>query len=104
MTGPGRYHVAALGLVAEVVAPPDLAGRWPVWLRTRRPGDRFRPARGRGSKTLKAWLIDHKVARARRDRLLLLAGSDGEVLAIPELGARAEGLPEGLEVRLSAAP
>jgi len=102
--GPGRYPVPGLGLVASVEAPAGAPVDWPLWLRTRQPGDRFRPARGRGSKTLKAWLIDRKVARARRDRLLLLAGRDGQVLLIPELEVRGAGLPEGLEVRLAHHP
>ncbi len=104
VAGPGRYPVAALGLLVEVAAAPGAAIPWPLWLRTRQPGDRFRPAGGRGGKKLKAWLIDRKVARARRDRLLLLTDQHGAVLAIPELGALSEGLPPGLEVRLSAAP
>jgi tRNA(Ile)-lysidine synthase len=104
LTGPGRYAVPALGLVAEVTAAPGDSVPWPLWLRTRRPGDRFRPAGGRGGKKLKAWLIDRKVGRARRDRLLLLATPAGAILAIPELGAVAEGLPPGLAVRLAAAP
>jgi tRNA(Ile)-lysidine synthetase-like protein len=64
---------------------------WPLEARTRRAGDRFRPAGGRGSKTLKAWLIDRKVARTRRDALLLVTDGTGRVLAVPELGAFAEG-------------
>jgi tRNA(Ile)-lysidine synthase len=75
----------------------------PLWLRTRRSGDRFRPARGRGSKTLKRWLIDQRIPREQRDGLVLLADSAGQVLWIPELGARSAWLdaPEcGLEVRV----
>lgn len=102
LDGPGRYLVPALGLVAEVEAPAAVA--WPLWLRTRRAGDRFRPARGRGSKSLKAWLIDRKVARDRRDRLLLLVDGAGAVLAIPELGAQGAGLPAGLAVRVAPGP
>jgi tRNA(Ile)-lysidine synthase len=98
--GPGRYRVEGLGLEVEVVAPPGAALPWPLQLRTRRPGDRFRPARGRGGKKLKAWLIDRKVPRPRRERLLLLADGAGAVLAIPELEATAAGLPEGFSVRL----
>lgn len=101
--GPGRYLVPGLGMAVEVAAAPGASVAWPLWLRTRRPGDRFRPAGGRGGKKLKAWLIDRKVARARRDRLLLLADGAGAVLAIPELDAVAAGLPSGLVVRLAAA-
>jgi tRNA(Ile)-lysidine synthase len=72
----------------------DLEGasgaRWPLWWRGRRPGDRFRPSGGRGSKKLKAWLIDLKVPVEKRDRLRLLADDDGMVLWIPELGVRSD--------------
>ena len=64
--------------------------RWPLWWRGRRPGDRFRPAGGRGSKKLKAWLIDAKVPVEARDGLRLLVDDDGRVLWIPELGAWSE--------------
>jgi len=103
VAGPGRHALAALGLAVEVSAAPGAAVAWPLWLRTRRPGDRFRPAGGRGGKKLKAWLIDRKVPQARRGRLALLVDAGGEVLAIPELGARSARLPAGLEVRLAAA-
>jgi tRNA(Ile)-lysidine synthetase-like protein len=96
--GPGRYRLEALGLTL-VVAGPGGATAWPVVARTRRSGDRFRPAGGRGSKTLKAWLIDRKVARARRDGLVVLTDGGHRVLAIPELDALAEGL-EGLSFRV----
>jgi tRNA(Ile)-lysidine synthase len=89
--GPGRYRLAALGLVLVVSSAGGSTLAWPLLARTRRPGDRFRPAGGRGSKTLKAWLIDRKVARARREALLLVTDGTDRVLAIPELGALAEG-------------
>ena len=101
--GPGRYRLAALGLILEVTASPGAAVSWPLSARTRRAGDRFRPAGGRGSKTLKAWLIDRKVPRARRDALLVLADGEGRVVAIPELGHLAAGA-EGLSIRLVTAP
>jgi tRNA(Ile)-lysidine synthase len=78
----------------------------PLWLRTRRSGDRFRPARGRGSKSLKRWLIDQRVPRERRDELVLLADSAGQVLWIPELEARSAWLDapgRTLEVRVVSA-
>lgn len=97
--GPGRYRLAAFGLTLVVAVAGGVAVAWPLSARTRRAGDRFRPAGGRGSKTLKAWLIDRKVARARRDGLLLVTDGGGRVLAIPELGALAEG-SAGLTIRV----
>lgn len=97
---PGRYVVAGLGLEVEVTAPPGALADRALALRTRRAGDTFRPTGRRGGKTLKAWLIDRKVARARRDRLLLLVDEAGRVLAIPELGVAGDGLPQGVVVRL----
>ena len=99
--GPGRYRLP--GGAALVVTATD-ASRvpWPLELRCRRPGDRFCPDRGAGTKKLKAWLIDRKVPRERRDALWLLT-QGGQVLAIPELGARAQGTGPtgmGLEVCL----
>ncbi len=85
--GPGAIPLEGGG-VLEVVSAPDAA--WPLWWRARRPGDRFRPARGRGSKKLKAWLIDRKVPREIRDALRVLADDAGWILWIPELGVRSE--------------
>lgn len=88
---PGAYRLPALGVTVEVSAARSQDLPWPLVLRTRRPGDRFRPEGGRGSKKLKDWLIDRKVPREARDRLLLLA--DGpEVLALAGLPAVAAGL------------
>jgi tRNA(Ile)-lysidine synthase len=101
--GPGRYRLEALGRTMVVAVASGAAVTWPLVARTRRAGDRFRPAGGRGSKTLKAWLIDRKVARARRDGLLLITDGGSRVLAIPELGALAEGVA-GLSIRVEAEP
>jgi tRNA(Ile)-lysidine synthase len=89
LEGPGRYPLPERSAVLALRADrPDLLP-WPLELRTRRPGDRFRPERGTGHRKLKAWLIDRKVPRERRNDLLVVAaGSD--VLAIPELGVRAQ--------------
>jgi tRNA(Ile)-lysidine synthase len=101
VAAPGRYEVPGRDPVEILARRPD-ALPWPLELRTRRPGDRFRPDGGRGSKKLKAWLIDRKVPRERRDGLLVLA--DGaDVLAVPELSAVAAGLGPsgaGLAVRV----
>jgi tRNA(Ile)-lysidine synthase len=102
---PGRYDHPAWGTVDISVREP-LAVPWPLALRTRRPGDRFRPQGGRGAKKLKGWLIDRKVPREARDGLLVVAcGRD--VLALPELGVLAEGLGPagaGLSVRVTRLP
>jgi tRNA(Ile)-lysidine synthase len=101
VTGPGRYPVPALGVVVEVAAargasPP----RFPLLLRTRRPGDRFSPEGGRGSKKLKSWLIDRKVPREERDRLLVLADAAGRIVAVPSLGIRAAGVAAAFSARV----
>ncbi|MGC3998526.1 MAG: tRNA lysidine(34) synthetase TilS [Anaeromyxobacter sp.] len=101
--GPGRYPLAGRGEVARVQAEHPDRVAWPLELRSRRPGDRIRPEGGNGSKPLKAWLIDRKVPRERRDGLVLLT-CGAEVLAIPELGVRGvAGAAGGLEVRLEPA-
>jgi tRNA(Ile)-lysidine synthase len=62
--------------------------QWPLFLRGRRPGDRIHPERASGGKKLKAWLIDRKIPRERRDGLIVLADGARNVLALPELGIR----------------
>lgn len=104
--GPGRYAVPELGLSVEVAAERPAAVPWPLTLRTRLPGDRFRPDGGAGGTKLKRWLIDRKIPREARDRLVLLAAPDGAIAAIAGLGAVADGLGPsgaGLRLRISAA-
>lgn len=103
--GPGRYALGERGAV-EIAARDPQAVPWPLAIRSRRPGDRFRPEGGRGTKKLKSWLIDAKVPRELRDGLLVLAAGP-RVLAVPELGAVAAGLGPsgaGLTVRVYAGP
>ncbi|WP_242393076.1 tRNA lysidine(34) synthetase TilS [Anaeromyxobacter oryzisoli] len=104
VAGPGRYEVPGRGVTVEIVAARPDAIRWPLALRTRRPGDRFRPEGGPGTKKLKGWLIDRKVPREARDGLLLLARGD-RIAAVADLGVVADGLGPagaGLVVRLEA--
>lgn len=53
--------------------------RLPLFVRLRRAGDRFQPSGMRGTKKLKDFLIDAKVAREERDRILLVCDQAGIV-------------------------
>ena len=89
VAGPGSYRFGAFAVDVDVAGGGSEPGvPWPLFIRGRRPGDRIRPERGRGGKKLKAWLIDRKVARDRRDGLVVVADGAGNVLALPELGIR----------------
>jgi tRNA(Ile)-lysidine synthase len=104
VAGPGSYRFGELTVEFELPRGGSTLGiPWPLFLRGRRPGDRFRPARGRGGKKLKAWLIDKKVARERRDGLVVVADGAGNVLALPELGVRSAGAGS-LRVTVRRAP
>ena len=101
--GPGRYPFPPYGRV-EIGVRDSSAIPWPLALRTRRPGDRFRPDGGRGSKKLKGWLIDRKVPREERDALVVLAAG-ARIVAVPELGVVAAGLgPSGAGLTVSISP
>ncbi len=54
----------------------------PFVLRSRRPGDRFRPLGMRGSCKLSDYFIDRKIPRALRDDIPLLAGRDGIIWVV----------------------
>ena len=64
---------------AVVVAADPL--RYPLAVRSRRPGDRFRPIGmgGRGRK-LQDFLVDRKIARADRDALPLVVDRDDRIV------------------------
>ena len=63
---------------ASLKVPADLALR----LRTRRPGDRFKPkGMGGNSRKLKDWMIDRKIPRELRDRIPLVS-ADAAIIAI----------------------
>jgi tRNA(Ile)-lysidine synthase len=57
-----------------VAIPADLAGD--LTLRRRRPGDRFRPAGGRGTRRLQDFFVDRKVSQRLRDAWPILVAGD----------------------------
>ncbi len=93
---PGRTELPALGLAieAEVLPGPlapaqmkageaylDLARlSRQLLVRTRRPGDRFRPLGAPGTKRLKDFLMEQRVPREDRDRIPLVCAADGHLV------------------------
>ena len=66
------------------------AGRGPLTVRGRLPGDRLRPAGLGGSKSLQDLFVDRKVPRGERDRTPVVLAADGRILWVVGL-ALAEG-------------
>ncbi|MEE8110430.1 MAG: tRNA lysidine(34) synthetase TilS, partial [bacterium] len=56
----------------------DLTGS-ALWVRSRRPGDRFRPLGLGGTKKIQDFLVDAQVSRRLRERVPLLMTEDGRV-------------------------
>ena len=95
--GPGIYQLPALNrrLVVEVTAPPSPAAlrreeinfldyaliNFPVNIRNYRPGDRFSPLNGPGSKKVGDFMTDHKIPRSQRRQIPLLI-NNGKVAAL----------------------
>lgn len=85
---PGTVRLPAVKLVAEITVGTagECTGGWggkvglfdleklhsPLYVRTRRPGDRFFHAGIGHRKKLKEYFIDRKIPRAERDRILLV--------------------------------
>lgn len=100
ITVPGRVEIAETGrtyLISQVnqedyqPEPGDIYLDYdklpdPLYLRSRREGDIFRPVGMSGSKKLKKFLIDLKVPYFERDRIPLLAGAGPEIYAALDLG------------------
>jgi tRNA(Ile)-lysidine synthase len=57
--------------------------RLPLIVRSRRPGDRFRPLGAPGRRKLQDFLVDRKVPRAERDRLPLVVDAGGRIVWVP---------------------
>lgn len=71
----------ALEFSSSSVAVPESGLKLPLSVRSRRPGDRFRPLgmEGRGRK-LQDFLVDRKVPRKERDTLPLVVDSDDRIV------------------------
>ncbi|MCK4839568.1 MAG: tRNA lysidine(34) synthetase TilS [Desulfobulbaceae bacterium] len=70
------------GMAADYLDMAELA--FPLTVRSVRPGDRFRPLGGPGSRKVADFLSDRKVARENRSRVPVLANQDG-IVALPGL-------------------
>lgn len=57
----------------QVALDADMLGDEPLVLRRRRPGDRFRPAGGRGSRRIQDFFVDQKVPHVLRDAWPIVA-------------------------------
>lgn len=96
IAGPGRWPIAELGLILLIEVLDKLPGRevlikresdyldmgdraFPLTVRTLRPGDRFHPLGGPGSRKIADFLSDRKLAREKRGRVPVLANDVGIV-------------------------
>jgi tRNA(Ile)-lysidine synthase len=94
---PGEAHVAEVGLsisaeiviagtlgtekqVNAVVVSSSAVKRDGLFVRNRRPGDRFRPFGMAGSRKLQDYLVDRKVPRSERDRVPLVVDGDDRIV------------------------
>jgi tRNA(Ile)-lysidine synthase len=65
----------------ELALPLSPTTPWPLWVRTRRAGDRVRgPA---GSRKLQDVLVDRRVPREQRDALPVVTDAEGRLLWVP---------------------
>ncbi len=71
----------------EIVIDLDLVEQ-PLKVRSRKPGDRFRPSGLAGSKKLKDYFIDTKIPRTDRQRIPVLVTGDDEIIWV--VGLRAD--------------
>ncbi|HEU5138530.1 MAG TPA: tRNA lysidine(34) synthetase TilS [Bacillales bacterium] len=103
---PGKAHFPVGTIVAEFadeyqehpddddgfVCDPDLINL-PLFVRTKRSGDRLSPKGMKGSKKVKAIFIDEKIRRDLRNKWPLVTDSEGTVLWVPGLKHSGVGLP-----------
>ena len=95
MTIPGETQVPELNLhiSTEIIEPPDGSKNFdpekayldfdkisfPLYIRTRKTGDRFQPLGLQGTKKLKKFFIDAKIPREKRGEIAIIA-SEKEIL------------------------
>jgi tRNA(Ile)-lysidine synthase len=107
--GPGVFHLPDGGRLHVSLASSrqgescravefDGAGvKFPLLVRSFRPGDRFRPSGMNGTRKLKAFFIDEKIDRERRHQLPLIIAAGGTILWVAGC-RRCEGFaPQGDE-------
>lgn len=113
--GPGVYSLPCGGEVEVSLLPSALGQgrhvaefsaaevRFPLILRSPRPGDRLRPAGMAGSKKLKDLLIDAKVPQEARRRLLLVVADDEIlwVVGMRRVAGRAPSPVRGMVLRIA---
>ncbi len=87
---PGQIEIKEIGLLVsarllseapKVMTAETAVFDWealkkPLFIRSRRPGDTFRPLGLGGSQKLKKYLIDKKIPRSQRERIGILAADD----------------------------
>jgi tRNA(Ile)-lysidine synthase len=74
---------SALGPGAAAVQAGAI--RLPLFVRNRRPGDRFRPLGAPGRRKLQDVLVDRKVPRSERDRVPLVVDADDRIVWVAGL-------------------
>jgi tRNA(Ile)-lysidine synthase len=78
ITGAIERPAGTDGVSMAAVQADRLAG--PLTVRSRQPGDRFRPFGAPGSRKLQDLLVDRKVPRAGRDRVPLIVDREGRIV------------------------
>ena len=70
--GDRSFSAAAVSVAAVM--------KLPLAVRSRKPGDRFRPLGMGGQQKLQDFLVDRKVSRSERDTLPLVVDSDDRIV------------------------
>lgn len=79
----GMTNWRGLGPGAAAVQAQSI--RLPLFVRNRRPGDRFRPLGAPGRRKLQDVLVDRKVPRHERDRVPLVVDADDQIVWVAGL-------------------